>query len=348
MPAIGSLAIATDLASVALDFHVRGPALLQTMQERPLLRFLTSGKETFPGGKQYVTTPVQGTVMNDTAGFFAGYTQDDALTFTQSNGVLRPQYAWKEVHCGFVITQTELKQDGISVSDGEQATTENSGNQLTRLTAILKNRLADFSESYSRAMNDMLWRDGSQDSKQVPGIQALLGDAPATGTVGGLSQATYTWWRNRVKLDLVPSAENQTISKFFRNEVLQLSRYGGKPNKALCGSSFWDALMQEVETKGSYTQTGFANKTTDIGINTISVAGIGTFEYDPSLDSLGRAKYCYVIDSRRIKYQPMQGEENKTLKPARPYNYMVMLKSMTNTAALTASQLNACGVYAIA
>jgi len=347
MATIGSLAVAADIASAALDFHVRGPALMQTIQDRPLLKFLNAGKETFPGGKQYVTLPVQGAVMSDTAGFFAGYTQDDALTFTQSANILRPQYAWKEVHCGFVITQTELKQDGINVTDGEQAVKDNSGVQLTRLTAILKNRIADFSDSYARSMNEMLWKDGTQDSKQIPGIQALLGDSNTSGTVGGLAQATYTWWRQRVNLNLVPSAENQDISKFFRNEVKQLQRYGGKPNKALCGSAFWDALMTEVEKKGIYTQQGFANKTNDIGLSTISVAGIGTFEYDPTLDTIGRDKYCYVFDSRRVKLRPMEGEENKTLKPARPYNYMVMLKSMTYTGALVTDQLNANGVYAI-
>lgn len=366
MATIGSLAVAADIVNAALDYHVRGPALLQTIQDRPLLAFLNAGKETFPGGKLYITTPVQGAVMADTAGFFAGYTQDDALVFTQSANVQRAQYPWKEVHCGFVITQTELKQDGISLTDGEQSTSEHSNVSLTRLTAILKNRLADFSESYARSMNTMLWLDGSQDSKQIPGITALLSEvpgsgpvagtgssglissAPAAGTVGGISQATYTWWRNRANLTLTPSAENQTISKFFRNEILQLTRYGGKPNKAFCGSAFWDALMQEVEKKGIYTQSGFAGKDNDIGLNKISINGIGKFEYDPTLDTLGKSKYCYVLDGRRIKLQPMEGEENKTLKPARPYNYMVMLKSMTYTGGLTASQLNGSGVYAIA
>jgi len=348
MATIGSLAVASDIASAALDFHVRGPALLQTQQDRPLLAFLNSGKETFPGGKQYITEPVQGAVMNDTNGFFAGYTQDTALTFTQASNLLRAQVAWKECHAGFVITHTELKQDGITVSDGENSTKEHSDVALTRLTAILKNRLADFTESWARALNNMLWMDGTQDSNQVPGVLSLIVESPAGAatSVGGLAGTTYAWWRNRVKLDLIPSAQNQTVSKFFRNEVLQLTRYGGKPNKALCGSAFWDALMQEVEAKGTYTMSGFT-KGTDIGLNKIMMTGVGTFEYDPTLDSLGQAKRCYVFDSRRIKLRPMEGEENKTLEPARPYQYMVMLKSMTWTGGLITTQQNAMGVYGI-
>ena len=342
------LSVATDIASAALDFFVRGDALLQTQQERPLLAFLNAGEQTFPGGKQYISEPVQGAVMNDTAGFFAGYTQDDTLTFAQASNLLRAQVAWKEQHAGFIITHTELKEDGISIVDGEAKTSEHSQVELTRLTGILKNRLADFSESWARALNSMFWKDGTQDAAQIPGVQSLITDDPTTNvSVAGLNQVTYTWWRNRAKLDLAYSAANQTLSKFLRNEIIQLNRFGGKPNKALCGSLFWDALMSEVSEKGIYTQSGFAGGV-DIGLNRIKITGIGTFEYDPTLDDLNRSKYCYVFDSRRLRCRPMEGEKNKTMEPARPYQYMVMLKSMTNTGGLEVTQRNCHGVYAIA
>jgi len=348
MATIGSLALAADIASAALDFHVRGDALIQTTQQRPLLAFLNKGKEAFPGGKQYITDPIQGTVMQDTPGFFAGYTQDDTLVFTQANSLLRAQVQWKEVHAGFVITQTELKQDGITLTDGEaKSQAEHSDVSLTRLTGILKNRILDFIESWTRAMNSMLWQDGTQDSKQVPGVLSLILDDPTTGTVASLSQVTYTFWRNRSKLDLVPSAENQTLTKFFRNEKKQLTRYGGMPNKILCGSAAWDGIMQEVERKGLYTMTDFT-KGTDIGIDRISIQGIGEFEYDPTLDNLGMAKRFYFFDSRRVKLRPMQDEENKTIEPARPYQFMIMLKSMTWTGGLSITQPNANGVYSLA
>lgn len=347
MPAVGSLVV-QSVTDYALDFYVRGGMLYQTMQQKPLLRFLESGKKTFPGGKQYVSEPVKGSVMNDTAGFFAGVTNNSALAFTQMALGQRANYAWKLTHAGLVIEHLQLLQDGITVVDGEQRTSDNSEVALTRLTGILKDAMEDFGESWARAKNLMLWQDGSQDANQVPGVKALLLDDPTTGTVGGLSQATYTWWRSRVKLDLVPSAENQTISKFFRNEIIQLKKREGRPNKALCGSLFWDALMTEVQAKGIYTQSGFAKKSNDIGLTEISLEGLGTFEYDPTLDDIGESKRCYLFDSRRIKLRPIEGEDNKTLEPARPYNYLVTLKSMTWAGALEATQLNGMGVYGIA
>lgn len=348
MPAVSALDIAADLSYVALNHHVRGKAIHQTMQERPLLALLNGTKKTFSGGRTYITENIQGDTMfgNGSSGFLQGVTTNSQLTFAQSDNVIQPQFAWKEMHAGFVISQTELKQDGIIVTDGEHKT-KDTGAMLTRITGILENRLADFTDSWSRAINDVYWRDGSQDANQVAGIKSLIVENPTAGTVGGLSQATHSFWRSRANLTLAPSAANQTISKFLRNEVIQLTRYGGKPNKGLCGSLFWDALSQEVEAKGIYTQSGFTGNN-DIGMQKISIKGIGTFEYDPTLDQLGEAKRCYIFDTSAIKKRPMEGAENLVLKPARPYDYLVMLQSMMTTEALTINRLTGCAVYGIA
>lgn len=345
MATIGSLSVLSVL-DYTLDHYVRGGMLAQNEQEKPLLAFLNAGKKDFPGGKQYISEPVKGTFMNDTAGFFAGYANDDALTFTQRALGVRANYQWYEQHAGLVLTHTELKKDGITVVDGEGKTSDHHDAADT-LTRIMEDALEDFGISWARAKNNMLWRDGSQDAKQTPGVLALLLEDPTTGTVGGLSQATYSWWRSRVNLTLAPSAANQTMSKFFRTEATQLRRYGGRPNKVLCGQQFWDAMATEVEAKGQYSTTGFASGKTDIAIDGIAIKGIGTLEYDPTLDDLGLSKSAFVFDSRRLKLRPMTGENNKTMMPARPYQYLVMLKSMTDTSALETTQLNAMGRYAI-
>jgi hypothetical protein len=342
------LSVASDIASAALTFYVRGAAMEQTMQDRPLLRILNAAKKTFPGGKDNISDPVQGAFMSDVSGFFAGYTEDDALTFTQAQNLLRAAYPWKELHAGLIISWTELKKDGVTVTDSMR-TSDHSEAELTRLTSILQNRLDDYGESWARSMNLMLWNDGSQDSKAIPGMKSIITASAAVGTTGGLNRATYSWWRHRVGAVQTPSASLQTLSRFLRSELRQLRRYGGKPNQALCGSTFIEGLELEVQEKGIYTQEGFTNEgKTDLGMAKISMRGLGSFEYDPSLDDAGQAKYCYIFDDRRVKLRPMEGEDNKVLAPERPYNYAVFLRSMTYTGGLTCNQLNANGLYQVA
>lgn len=348
-----SLSVATDIASALLKHYAKGPTLKQTLQERPLLRTLDAAKKSFPGGNQYLSDPVQGaflatgTAALGSGDFFQGYSEDTSVSFTQAANILRAEYLWYEVHAGLVITWTELKKDGITISDGSKKS-EHSGIALDRLTGLLENRLDDFGESWSICMNKMLWRDGSQDAYQVPGLRALILDTPAVGTTGTLARATYSWWRNIASLGIAASADNQTLTKTLRSKQRTLRRYGGKPNKFFAGSAFLEALELEVEAKGQYTVTGFASEgKNDVGMADISLRGVGTFEYDPTMDDEGLSKYCFELDTRRIKLRPMEGEDNKVLTPERPYQYMVFLKSMTWTGALQALQLNCHAVFSV-
>lgn len=348
------LNVANDIANAILKFYARGKTLSQTMQDRPLLRFLNSGEKSFPGGNQYLSDPVQGSYMSDGTAvlgggaFFQGYTEDQALSFAQSSNILRAEYKWYECHAGFVITWTELKKDGISINDNNKKS-EHGDMALTRLTELLENRMDDFAESWARSINLMLWKDGTQDASQVPGIQALLSQNPVAGVVGALDRAVYPWWRNLAFLGIGASETNQTLAKTLRSKQRAIRRYGGKPSKFLCGSDFLDALEMELQAKGLYTQEGFTSEgKTDIGMADISMRGVGKFEYDPTLDDLGQGKFCYEFDSRRLKLRPMEGEKNKICTPERPYQYMVFLKSMTWTGALQVTQMNCHAIWSVA
>jgi hypothetical protein len=216
----------------------------------------------------------------------------------------------------------------------------------------LENRIMDFDESWDRTLNLMYWQDGTQDAKKVPGLLSIVTDTPNQGTTGGLNRATYWWWQHRAAVGsgkVTASGTDQTLSRFLRKELRQLRRYGGKPTVALCGSQFIEGLELEVQEKGLYTQEGFAKEgKNDMGMAKIKMRGLGTFEYDPTLDDLGYGKRCYILDTRRLLKRPMTSEDAKVLTPERPYQYMVFLHTKTHTAALTCTQLNALEVIEIA
>jgi hypothetical protein len=344
MAGVLNMVVASDLANQLLKDYVRSGALAQTTQDKPLLRILTEKGKTFTGGLSSISLPVQGAFMSDTAGFFQGYSEDDALVFTQGQNVIRAEYNWYEHHAGLEISWTELKKDGITVADSGDPQEHPDAASVRITTGVLKSRIEDFGESWARSKNYTLWKDGSQDPKAVPGLKALLPDNYNTGTTGGLSRATYPWWRHRCFVGankVAADPANQTLTKHLRADLRQLRRWGGKPDILLAGSGFIEKLESEVFEKGIYTQEGFANEgKTDIGMAKIKMKGLGSFEYDPTLDDIGESNRCYIIDSRRIQLRPMKNEENKVLHPERPYNVAVYLQSMTTTLALVANQLN--------
>lgn len=340
---------AGDLGAMLLPMHVRGDALAQTIQDKPFLKWWESKKKTFPGGINFeITEGVQGAFMSDTT-TLQGYSQDDQLNFAQAMNAQRTAFYGKEHNYGLIITWTELKQDGISI-DTKQAVRKNgTDRELYQLMDVMKNRMADFSESYARNKARLFFLDGSQDAKAMAGFKSIIQDTGAVGTVGGINKATYPWWQNRVSLGLQPSGETQNLCRFFQTELRNLKLFGGRPDKAFCGQDFLNALEMEIRSKGVYTQTGFTkNSTNDFGQGEVSLQGLGTFTWEPMLDQLGEGKRCYILDSRHIKVRPMEDEDDKPLSPVRPYNYLVFLHNITWTGTMTANQLNCHGVYSIA
>lgn len=343
-----------NIADAALDFYIRGDVYAQSIQEKPLLSALMDNKKWFPGGKGNISVPVQGDYVASDNSFFQGYNTNDTVTYVNPANIKRAAYAWKELHAGITMTLTELKIDGISVVDSLDGarTTNHSERDLTVLTGLLENKLEDMGESWNRCLNEMFWKDGAQDAKEIAGIRSFITDTPLTGTTGGLNRATYSWWRNRAFVGagtnangaaITASPTNQTLSKALRTQVRQLRRYAQKAPKwkLLAGSGFIEKLESEVQEKGTYTLDGFyKSDNTDIGLADISMRGVGTVVYDPTLDDLGLTNRIYFIDLNQIKFWAMQDELNKTHTPARPYDVYAIYRSITTTGGMAATQLN--------
>lgn len=339
-----------NIANAALDFYIRGGALDNAIQEKPLLKAYMGAQKTFPGGKGNISIPVKG----DHTTTIMGYTHDDQVSYQNPANIKRVVYPWKEIHAGITFTGTELKIDGISVVDSTTGknTTEHSDRELTVLTGLLADKLDDMAEGWAINFNKMLWLDGTQDAKQVAGIQSIVTETPNVGNTGGLDRVANVWWRNRALTGankITSNPTTQVLTKKLRSEVRQLKRFGGRPSLVLCGSTALDKLEAEVAEKGIYTQQGFANNgKNDIGMAMISMRGVGDFQYDPTLDDLGKADYIYFLDPKHIGLRVMEGEDRKQHTPARPYDKYTYYRAMTWTGGMTADQLNCHGVYQVA
>lgn len=334
-----------SMANAALDFYIKGPALAQTAQERPLLAKMRAAQKTFSGGNGFIRRNIKA----DYSTAFTGFENDDVLTFGNPGNIRQIYFPWKEMHAGIETTLTELKKDGISVVDSMTGakTVDHSQAEVHRITGIWNDKLDDMKEGSERSFNRIMWQDGSQDSKVFAGIRAFVTETPTVGVIAGQDRSVSTWWRNRAALGISPSVTNQTLTKRMRYEARQLRRYGGRPNLVLAGSDFLQAIEDEVAEKGTYTQTGFSGGV-NASVGSISVRGIGTFEYDPTLDDLGLSKYCYVLDTTKLYPMVMEGEDMKKHVPARPHDQMVIYQGVTWTGALVCEQMNAHGVYSIA
>ncbi len=338
-----------NIANAAIDYHMdKGKVVSSTIQNKPLLAHMRSKQKTFPGGKDNITVRAKG----DYTTTIMGYTHDDTVTYANPANIKTATYPWKEIHSGISLTLTELKKDGITVTDSAngRGTSNHSQREMTMLANLLEDKLEDMSEGTDRGMNDMFWQDGTQDANQVPGIRSFILNDPTSATVvAGIDQSSATWWRNRASLSInSATASNQNLVNELQKEFRQLRRYGNPKHIFLAGSDFMDAFEKELRALGNYTLTGWADKgRIDASIADLAFKGID-IQYDPTLDDDSLSKYGYVLDTNAIKPMVMEGEDMKSHNPARPEDKYVLYRAITWTGGLVCNQRNTSGVYSIA
>lgn len=334
-----------NIANTTLDFHLRGQPKSQVKQARPLYDALMANKKPFPGGREFVTGPVKGLYT----AAFAGYSHDDDQSYANPANVRRWQARWYELGAGIKVTYTELKASGITVLDSAgTSTSQSTDSELVALVNLLEDKVEDLVEGSARSLAEIFWRNGAQDPKVPPGVTSIVTTNPAVGVKFGIDSATASWWRNRAVTNIsTANAGDNLLVNVLQREFRQLRRYGSPKHKFFAGSDFMDWFERELRARGSYTIEGWAKSgRIDASVADLAFKGVSV-EYDPLLDDLGQAKFGYVLDLNSIKWQPMDGEENRTHTPERPPEKYVLYKAITTTGAITANQLNTSGVYSI-
>mgnify|MGYP005817038459 CR=1 FL=1 len=338
-----------NVGQAVLDYHMNTPTVrAQSLQDRPLLKAMMAAESSFPGGKDAITVRVKGEYTTTIQGF----EHDDSVGYSNPANIKTATYPWKLVHSGIQFTMHEMLKAGISITDSTtgKGETRHTENEKIVLADLLKDKVEDMVEGTDRGMNEMFWRDGTQDAKVVPGLTSFILNDPTSATVvAGIDQSANTWWRNRASLNLATTTPSDlAILTKLQNEWRQLRRYGGRPNLVLCGSDFIEAMENELRSKGNFTLEGWTSKkATDGSLADITFKGVN-FQYDPTLDDMSKSKYCYVLDTRRIHPKVIQGENGKDHRPARPENKYVFYRARTWVGGLVCTQRNAQGVYTIA
>lgn len=338
-----------NIANATLDHHLdRGTIYSQTIQDKPLLTNFDKRAKTFPAGKEFLTVRVKGEYTTSIQGF----SHDDTVSYSNPANIKMATFPYKRIHAGIEVTFDELQRNGISISDTTTGRGESrhADREVTALADLLDDKIEDMMEGRARGMNNMFWRDGTQDSELVPGIKSFILASPTSATiVGGIDQSTNTWWRNRVNLNLsTASPTASTIAQALQKEFRQLKRYGSPKHVMFAGQDFLDALEKELRVNGTYTQDGWAQKgAIDISVADTAFKGM-TINYDPTLDDEGEAKYLYIIDTAAIYPMYMEGERNKRHSPARPHDKYVMYRAITDVVGLVCKQRNTSGIVTIA
>jgi hypothetical protein len=356
-----------NISNSALETYIdRGTVWKQDVANKPMLADLNSRAGKFVGGKEYVSWAV-GSGYGGLS--LQGYTGDDQLAHGNPTGVKRAKAPWKEHYIGLVVTQTELKTDGIDVveSGSDQRTREMDGREAQRLANIFDEKTDMLGMDYTFSLDNLVHDDGSADAKAMAGVGAIITEVPNVGTTFGISRVTNPWWRNRARTAAYATASGNaangaivsstanggTLIEFLEAEHRVLNTYvrGGTNRKYYAGSDFIAAYQKELRANGQYSLNGWGagRGKPDGAMGDPTWNGMEII-YDPTMDRKGQSKRLYIIDMGKtgVRLMYMDGQRMKKHNPARPYDRMVMYQGLSMTGLIIAKQLNTSGVYDIA
>lgn len=341
----------------SLDYFMRNqPPVDQINIAHPLLRLLEANKVAFDGGKQYIVHQIYKT-NDDNAQWFGS---DDQVGYNNRKNLTQASFLWSNVHNGFSLTEEELLQNGISVTDDMSVTPTRE--EVVQLSNILKVNNMSLKEGHDAFLDYQLWLDGTQSTDAVPGIDALVSTTPTTGTVGGINRATAgnEFWRNNVNTG-ISTATAGNLSEQMEIEWRKCTRYGGEqPNAILVGSKFLDAYRKDAkDTINRRVMIGGNGKQTP-GINA-GVTGIYFKECEliwaPVLDQLAADfpgapvawdKRAYFLNTKRLQLNPAKGQWKVPRQPPRVYDRYTHYSAMTSRFGMGITKPNTMSVLAIA
>lgn len=330
----------------AIDYIVRKKPEDLYNTERPLLNLLQGTKKSFPGAKQYINEKLR--LTNDAN--FQWFGPDEQVDYNRKDTLGEANFAWGSAHDGFALTEEELLQNYITVTDNpNDAPTTSEKHQFINL---MKENTETLMLGFKEKFDYDLHLDGTQDADAIPGLDAFIAIDPTTGTVGGIdrSVAANAYFRNQVSLNVSIANLLNEMETMWR----ACTRVGGNaPNKIIAGSVFIDAYR--AATKADMTREVSVNQrggySLDGGNTGLYFKGI-PIVWDMVTDDLEAAlsptqewdSRCYFINTRFIKLRPAQGQDMVVRKPPRAYDRYTHYWGLTWRGAMTITRPSAMGV----
>lgn len=166
---------------------------------------------------------------NSSVQWYSGY---DTFTPPTTQQVFDgAEYQWKQLG-GF-----------ISISGRDRKMNRGKEEQFS----FFKTRLKQIKSQLKNTLGLSLYSDGTgSGGKEIGGLQLLVADNPtAAGTVGGINQVTYSWWRNKYSAAASTTASN--IRGRMNSMWLEIKRESDVPDVWAADSYmyelYWEALQ---------------------------------------------------------------------------------------------------------
>ncbi len=219
-------------------------------------------------------------------GTFKRYSGYETLNISPSDVFTAAEYNYAQAAVAVSISGLEQLQNS-----GKEAVIDLLGSRIKNAEKTMMNNIA--SDCYS---------DGTADGgKQIGGLALLIDSTPATGTVGGINAATWSFWQNIASTGTAATAAN--IQTLMNGTALQLVRGTDFADLIIAGTNKYKFYLDSLQAIQRITSVESAGS----GFTSLKYYGAGN-SADVVLDG-GFGGACptdsmYFINTNYLFFRP--------------------------------------------
>lgn len=221
---------------------------------------------------------------NSTYKRYSGY---ETLDISPSDVFTAAEYNWAQAAVAVSISGLEMLQN-----DGEEKVIDLLASRIKNAERTMANNIA--ADCYS---------DGTADGgKQIGGLQLLIDDSPATGTVGGINAATYSFWRNiafDATTDGGAAATAANIHAYMLRVYTQLVRGTDRPDLIIADNNYWGLYEQSLNAIQRITTENTAKS----GFPSLKFMDADVI-LDGGYGGSAPANHMYFVNSQYLHFRP--------------------------------------------
>lgn len=221
---------------------------------------------------------------NSTFQRYSGY---EVLNTSPSDVISAAEFDWKQASVAVTISGLEAAQ--------------NSGPDA--LLDLLETRIEVAEKTMQNNLSADMYSDGTASGgKQIGGLQLLVADTVTSGTVGGINQGTYTFWRNQTYSATASggsAASASNIQRYMNTLYQRCSRQTDKPDLIIADTNYYNFYLASLQAIQRITSDEMAQA----GFQSLKYMGADVV-FDGGIGGGCPANHMYFLNTNYLFWQP--------------------------------------------
>lgn len=196
----------------------------------------------------------------------------------------------------------DIKQAAVAVTITGLEQLQNAGEE--QFIDLLDARVEVAEDSLKNLVSSGIYSDGTgTGGKQITGLQAIVADAPTSGTVGGINRATWSFWQNQT-FDATSaggaSTSSTNIQSYWNTLYARTSRGSDVVDLIPVDNFYWGYYMNSLQAQQRFTGDA---KMADLGFLTVKFMNADVV-LDGGIGGNVPSKHAYFLNTKYLFYRP--------------------------------------------